>query len=77
MIYNDTKMNQELIQDLENILIKIKTLLVETTEYATTEYVDRLKFEINLLESVLGRVVAQQELSELKSKYLLKSVYLN
>lgn len=77
MIYNDTKMNQELIQDLENKLRKIKTVLVETAEYATTEYVDRLKFEINLLESVLGRVVAQQELSELKSKYLLKSVYLN
>ena len=74
MIYNDTKMNQELIQDLENKLRKIKTVLVETAEYATTEYVDRLKFEINLLESVLGRVVAQQELSELKSKYLLKSV---
>ena len=72
MIYNDTKMNQELIQDLENKLRKIKTVLVETAEYATTEYVDRLKFEINLLESVLGRVVAQQELSELKSKYLGK-----
>ena len=53
-------MNQELIQDLENKLRKIKTVLVETAEYATTEYVDRLKFEINLLESVLGRVVAQQ-----------------
>ena len=77
MIYNNAKMNQELIQDLENKLRKIKTVLVETAEYATSEYVDRLKFEINLLESVLGRVIAQQELSELKSKYLLESVYLN
>ena len=77
MIYNNTKMNQELIQDLENKLRKIKTVFVETAEYATSEYVDRLKFEIDLLESVLGRVIAQQELSELKSKYLLESVYLN
>ena len=57
----------ELIEDLENKLNAHKSVLTDCSEYASAEYVDGLVKDIELLEEVLGRVVAQQELIDLKT----------
>ena len=57
----------ELIEDLENKLNSHKTVLTDCSEYASAEFVDGLVKDIELLEEVLGRVVAQQELIDLKT----------
>ena len=57
----------ELIEDLEKKLNAHKTVLTDCSEYASAEYVDGLVKDIELLEEVLGRIVAQQELIDLKT----------
>ena len=57
----------ELIEDLENKLNTHKSVLTDCSEYASAEFVDGLVKDIEMLEEVLGRVVAQQELIDLKT----------
>ena len=61
---------QELIEDLE-IKVKVtKDVLASCGEYANEALILDLKREIKLLESVLGRVVAQQELIDLRAQQI-------
>ena len=57
----------ELIEDLENRLNSKRAELVEVGEYASAETCGQIEYEVDLLESILGRVVAQQELIDLKT----------
>ena len=63
-----TPVLQELIQDLENKLNATKTVLADCGEYADLQFVDGIERDVALLEAVLGRVIAQQELIDIKSQ---------
>ncbi len=62
---------QELIQDLENKLECTKAVLCDVGEFADPSFVNGLEKDIELLEQVLARVVAQQELIDLKQCQLI------
>ena len=57
---------QELILDLENKLEVHKMVMSDVGEFASPSFVADLKKDIKLLEEVLARVIAQQELMDLK-----------
>jgi len=63
-----TPVLQELIQDLERKLNATKAVLADCGEYADPQFVDGIERDIALLEAVLGRVIAQQELIDIKSQ---------
>jgi len=63
-----TPVLQELIQDLENKLNATKAVLADCGEYADPSFVNGVAKDIELLEAVLGRVIAQQELIDIKSQ---------
>ena len=63
-----TPVLQELIQDLENKLNATKAVLNDCGEYADPQFVDGIAKDIALLEAVLGRVIAQQELIDIKTQ---------
>lgn len=63
-----TPVLQELIEDLENKLNATKAVLADCGEYADPQFVDGIERDVALLEAVLGRVVAQQELINIKSQ---------
>ena len=68
-----TPVLQELIQDLENKLNATKAVLNDCGEYAGPQFVDGIVKDVALLEAVLGRVIAQQELIDIR----MQSVCLN
>ena len=63
-----TPVLQELIQDLENKLNATKAVLSDCGEYADPQFVDGIVKDVELLEAVLGRVIAQQELIDIKTQ---------
>ena len=65
-----TPVLQELIQDLENKLNATKAVLNDCGEYADPQLVDGIVKDIALLEAVLGRVIAQQELIDLRAQQI-------
>ena len=56
------------IQDLENKLNATKAVLADCGEYADPQFVDGIERDVALLEAVLGRVIAQQELIDIKTQ---------
>ena len=60
-----TPVLQELIQDLENKLNATKAVLADCGEYAAPQFVDGIVKDVALLEAVLGRVIAQQDLIDI------------
>tara|TARA_R110000803_G_scaffold196208_2_gene259488 strand:- start:734 stop:979 length:246 start_codon:yes stop_codon:yes gene_type:complete len=67
-IIEPTPVLQELVQDLENKLCMVKGILADCGEYAPDPLTEDLKKDIQLLESVLSRVAAQQELIDLRNQ---------
>tara|TARA_R100001377_G_scaffold85036_1_gene70054 strand:+ start:36 stop:281 length:246 start_codon:yes stop_codon:yes gene_type:complete len=67
-IIEPTPVLQELVQDLENKLCMVKGILADCGEYAPDPLTEDLKKDIQLLESVLNRVAAQQELIDLRNQ---------
>ena len=65
-----TPVLQELIQDLENKLNATKAVLNDCGEYADPQFVDGIVKDVALLEAVLGRVIAQQELIDIKTQII-------
>ena len=63
-----TPVLQELIQDLEGKLNATKAVLADCGEYADPQFVDGIERDVALLEAVLGRVIAQQELIDIKAQ---------
>ena len=63
-----TPVLQELIEDLESKLDLTKDVLKGCGTYADEQFVEGLERDIKLLERVLGRVIAQQELINLKTQ---------
>jgi len=63
-----TPVLQELIQDLENNLNATKDVLKGCGAYANPHFKEGLENDIELLEAVLGRVIAQQELIDIKTQ---------
>tara|TARA_R100001126_G_C4773067_1_gene123374 strand:+ start:111 stop:353 length:243 start_codon:yes stop_codon:yes gene_type:complete len=61
---------QELILDLENKLEAHKMVMSDVGEFASPSFVADLKKDIKLLEEVLGRVIAQQEIMNLRSNFV-------
>tara|TARA_B100000424_G_C22668418_1_gene367106 strand:- start:34 stop:276 length:243 start_codon:yes stop_codon:yes gene_type:complete len=61
---------EELIQDLENKINATKGVLADCGEYASPSLVNGLEKDIELLEAVLNRVVAQQVLMDLKANFI-------
>ena len=61
---------QELILDLENKLETHKMVMSDVGEFASPSFVADLKKDIKLLEEVLGRVIAQQEIMNLRSNFV-------
>ena len=66
-----TPVLQELIQDLENKLNATKAVLADCGEYADPQFVDGIVKDVALLEAVLGRVIAQQELIDLRAEQII------
>ena len=66
-----TPVLQELIQDLENKLNATKAVLNDCGEYADPQFVDGIVKDVALLEAVLGRVIAQQELIDLRAEQVI------
>ena len=63
-----TPILQELIEDLESKLDLTKDVLKGCGTYADEQFVDGIVKDVALLEAVLGRVIAQQELINLKTQ---------
>ena len=61
---------QELILDLENKLEAHNMVMSDVGEFASPSFVADLKKDIKLLEEVLARVIAQQELMDLRAKFI-------
>ena len=66
-----TPVLQELIQDLEGKLNATKAVLADCGEYADPQFVDGIERDVALLEAVLGRVIAQQELIDIRAKQVI------
>tara|TARA_B100001094_G_C17853953_1_gene634059 strand:- start:60 stop:305 length:246 start_codon:yes stop_codon:yes gene_type:complete len=66
-----TPVLQELIQDLENKLECTKSVLCDVGEFADPSFINSLEKDVKLLEQVLARVVAQQELIDLRQCQLI------
>jgi len=63
-----TPVLQELIQDLENKLNATKAVLKGCGAYANPHFKEGLENDVELLEAVLGRVIAQQELIDIRTQ---------
>ena len=77
MAYENVKINleprpvlEELITDLTNKLLATKSVLADCGEYADPILVHGLKADIKLLDQVIERCYAQQELINLRSQII-------
>ena len=71
--YKPEPVLQELIEDLEN-KINITKSVLKDCEYASPSIIDGILKDITLLEMVRDRVIAQQELINMKAQYMLTNV---
>ena len=62
---------QELIEDLTNKMLAQKAVLADCGEYADPTLVQGLKADIKLLDQVIERVYAQQELINERNEQLI------
>ena len=62
---------QELIQDLTNKMLAQKAVLADCWEYADPILVQGLKADIRLLDQVIERCYAQQELINLRDEQII------
>ena len=62
---------QELIQDLTNKMLAQKAVLADCVEYADPILFQGLKADIRLLDQVIERCYAQQELINLRDEQII------
>ena len=62
---------QELIEDLTNKMLNLKKVLSDNREYADADVVDTLESNIYLLDQVIERCYAQQELIDLRNEQII------
>ena len=62
---------EELISDLTNKMLNLKKVLRDNRRYADTDIVDTLESNIQLLDEVIERCYAQQELINLRSEQII------
>lgn len=62
---------QELIEDLTNKMLATKSVLADCGEYASPTLVNGLKADIKLLDQVIERVYAQQELIDARAEQII------
>ena len=62
---------EELITDLTNKIINLKKVLRDNREYGDADVVDCLESNIYLLDEVIERCYAQQELINLRSEQII------
>ena len=62
---------QELIEDLTNKMLATKSVLADCGEYASPTLVNGLKADIKLLDQVIERCYAQQELIDMRAEQLI------
>ena len=62
---------EELISDLTNKMLNLKKVLRDNREYADADVVDCLESNIYLLDEVIERCYAQQELINLRSEQII------
>jgi len=62
---------QELIEDLTNKMLTTKSVLADCGEYASPTLVRGLKADIKLLDQVIERCYAQQELIDARAEQII------
>ena len=62
---------QELIEDLTNKMLSQKRVLADCGEYASPNLVRGLQADIELLDQVIERCYAQQELINMRNEQLI------
>jgi len=62
---------QELIEDLTNKMLATKSVLADCGEYASPTLVNGLKADIKLLDQVIERCYAQQELIDMRAEQII------
>ena len=62
---------QELIEDLTNKMLAQKQVLADCREYADPALVQGLKADIRLLDQVIERCYAQQELINMRDEQII------
>ena len=62
---------QELIEDLTNKMLEQKQVLADCGEYADPALVQGLKADIRLLDQVIERCYAQQELINMRDEQII------
>ena len=62
---------QELISDLTNKMLNLKKVLRDNRRYANTDIVDTLESNIQLLDDVIERCYAQQELIDARAEQII------
>ena len=62
---------QELIEDLTNKMLSQKQLLVDCGEHVSPQLVKMVKQDVQLLDEVIERCYAQQELIDLRSEQII------
>ena len=62
---------EELISDLTNKMLNLKKVLRDNREYADTDIIDGLESNICLLNDVIERCYAQQELIDARAEQII------
>ena len=62
---------EELIKDLTNKMLHYKRCLTDCSEYASPTLIDGFVKDIELLDEVIERVYAQQELIDLRNEQII------
>ena len=62
---------EELISDLTNKMLSLKKVLRDNREYADADVVDCLESNIQLLDEVIERCYAQQELIDARAEQII------
>ena len=62
---------EELISDLTNKMLNLKKVLRDNRRYADTDIVDTLESNIQLLDDVIERCYAQQELIDARAEQII------
>ena len=62
---------EELITDLTNKMLNLKKVLSDNREYADADVVDTLESNIYLLNEVIERCYAQQELIDTRAEQII------